>query len=163
MLASVLRRGGHEASSSASHHIIAPVAALERAAPYTRFNTLRMHAHREGNFRAAACRLARVEGPGTAGPVCALRDAVAHPPRGPARCGHVVWHGALCHEEFFWYFALASCDAVVHLGHIRIRHPRGHIRTPHASQRMGVEEPRRRLCDGLRWRGIGMEPTGMSQ
>ncbi|KAF8284771.1 hypothetical protein TcYC6_0042340 [Trypanosoma cruzi] len=52
MLASVLRRGGHEASSSASHHIIAPVAALERAAPYTRFNTLRMHAHREGNFRA---------------------------------------------------------------------------------------------------------------
>ncbi|KAH9588794.1 hypothetical protein LSM04_007845 [Trypanosoma melophagium] len=48
MLASALRRGGHETAS----HAIAPVAAIDRAAPYMRFNTLRMHAHHEPNYRA---------------------------------------------------------------------------------------------------------------
>ncbi|RNF05559.1 hypothetical protein TraAM80_04498 [Trypanosoma rangeli] len=52
MLATVFRRSAQEASAAPGLHAIAPVAAIERAAPYTRFNTLRLHAHHEPNFRA---------------------------------------------------------------------------------------------------------------
>lgn len=48
MLASALRRSASEGSASA----IATIPHIERAAPYLRFHTLRLHAHHEPNFRA---------------------------------------------------------------------------------------------------------------
>ncbi|AAZ12770.1 uncharacterized protein TEOVI_000529600 [Trypanosoma equiperdum] len=105
MLARTLLRGTQEGSatvaSSSSSHAAATVAAVTRAAPYTRFSTLRLHGHKEPNFRARPAGWKGWNDPKLQDPWApfAQQSPCRHVERQGAGCWFAMGHFAL--KDFF--------------------------------------------------------------